>query len=107
MSSTPGRTVEMNGACPGRMPKSPSAPGTTTISTSAENRSFSGETSSKATLSAMTLSYAPRLGRFGGELLGLLDRGFDGRHHVERRLRQVVVFAVDDTLEAFDGVGEA
>src|SRR5215831_3913099 len=43
----PGRTVVTKGACPASTPKSPSAPGTSTCSTSPENRSFSGETRSK------------------------------------------------------------
>src|SRR5674476_1624287 len=43
----PGRSVETNGAWPASTPKSPSAPGTSTCSTSPENTSFSGDTSSK------------------------------------------------------------
>ena len=43
MSTVPGRMVEMNGACPGRTPKLPSLPGTTTISTSVETiKGFKG-----------------------------------------------------------------
>src|SRR5690242_650607 len=43
----PGRRVVTIGACSARTPKSPSTPGTSTCSTSPENKSFSGETSSK------------------------------------------------------------
>src|SRR4030065_703103 len=35
--------------------------------------------------------------------LGLLDHFVDGADHVERLLRDVVVFAVDDAAEAADG----
>src|SRR4029453_11444729 len=44
--------------------------------------------------------------RFRGQLLALLDRLFDGADHVEGRLRQVVVLAFHQALEAADGVGE-
>ena len=53
----PGRTVEMKSAWPGSTPKLPSSPGTTTMATSSESSSFSGETSSNLTLSAIA-SYA-------------------------------------------------
>src|ERR1700741_477255 len=43
----PGRSVVTIGACSASTPKSPSMPGTSTCSTSPENKSFSGETSSK------------------------------------------------------------
>src|SRR4051812_47699246 len=46
------------------------------------------------------------LRRFRGELLALVDRLLDGADHVEGSLRQVVVLAVDQALEALDGVGE-
>src|SRR5262245_24426589 len=38
--------------------------------------------------------------------LALVDRLLDGADHVERRLRQVVVFALDQPLEAADGVSQ-
>src|ERR1022692_3227761 len=44
--------------------------------------------------------------RFGGEFLALLDRLLDGADHVEGVLRQVIVFAVAQALEAADGIGE-
>src|SRR3546814_1918668 len=40
----------------------------------------------------------------GLDLLGLLDRLVDAADHVERLLGDVVAFAVDDHLEAADGV---
>ncbi len=43
----PGRSVVTTGAWPASTPKSPSAPGTSTCSTSPENSSFSGDTNSK------------------------------------------------------------
>src|ERR1700722_2512633 len=42
----------------------------------------------------------------GGEAFALLDRLLDGADHVEGGLRQVVVFALAQTLEATQGVGE-
>src|SRR5262249_25256000 len=44
--------------------------------------------------------------RLGGELLALLDRLLDRADHVEGRLRQVVVLAFAQALEAADRVGE-
>src|ERR1043166_247249 len=41
-----------------------------------------------------------------GDALGLLACLFDGADHVEGALRQVVVLAVNDLLEAADGVGD-
>src|SRR5262245_12928428 len=49
--------------------------------------------------------YCKLLGRLR-QLLGLGDRLFDGADHVERLLRQVVVIAVAQALEALDGVGD-
>src|SRR4029077_11343153 len=43
----PGRRVVTMGACSASTPKSPSTPGTSTRSTSPENNSFTGDTSSK------------------------------------------------------------
>src|SRR5882757_2371074 len=43
---------------------------------------------------------------FGGELLALLDRFFDGADHVEGLLGEVVVLAFAESAEALDGVGE-
>src|ERR1700681_4714349 len=46
------------------------------------------------------------LGRLGGEALRLLDRLLDGADHIEGRLRQMVVLAVAQALEAADRIGE-
>src|SRR5690606_32062180 len=46
----------------------------------------------------------PECCRLSGDLLRLLDRFLDAADHVERLLRQVIVLAVDDALEAADGV---
>ncbi len=47
--------------------------------------------------------HAP-LGRLRREFFTLLNRLFDGSYHVERGLRQVIIFAFAESLEAFDGV---
>src|SRR5580704_1237187 len=63
MSIVPGRIVEISGAWPGRTPKLPSVPGTTTISTSVETISRSGVTSSNSTgISAHVYCLGPREG---------------------------------------------
>src|SRR5665213_1176362 len=98
----PGRTVEMSSACPGSTPKLPSPPGTTTMATSSESSSFSGDTSSNFTLSAIGFP----LRRLGGHLLGLGDGLVDGADHVKGALGQIVVIAGDDALEGLDGVLE-
>ena len=59
MRMTPGRRVEIRGAWRGSTPKSPSAPGTTTMSTCCESKRRSGETSSNSTLSAAMIVKAP------------------------------------------------
>src|SRR5580693_7037623 len=46
------------------------------------------------------------LSRFRGELLALLHRLIDRADHVEGGLGQVIVFALDQALEAADGVGQ-
>src|SRR6266550_2969446 len=48
----------------------------------------------------------PNSSRFGGELLALFDRLFDGADHVEGLLGQVVVFAFAQSAKKLDGVGE-
>ena len=52
LTLTPGRMVESKGECLGRTPKSPSLPGTTTMSTDSEKSSFSGDTNSNSTFSS-------------------------------------------------------
>ena len=44
--------------------------------------------------------------RLGGEALGLVDRLLDGADHVEGGLRQMIVLAVAQALEAADRVGQ-
>src|SRR6266849_3787864 len=44
--------------------------------------------------------------RLGCELLALLDRLLDGAHHVEGGLRQMIVLAIAQALEAADRIGE-
>src|ERR1700754_1552788 len=46
------------------------------------------------------------LRRFGGQLLALLDRLFDGADHVEGGFRQVIILAFAEIAETLDGVGE-
>src|SRR3954469_3490699 len=46
------------------------------------------------------------LSRFRRELLALLDRRLDGADHVEGSLRQMIVLAVAQALEAADRIGE-
>src|SRR5262245_10731030 len=136
MTRIPGRSVVTSGACAASTPKSPSEPGTSTWLTSPENRTFSGETRSKwkvamlrfpfsrsspvgpsrGTIKTGSLDGLPgRAGNhamnfdsrgFRRELLALLHGLLDGADHVERRLRQIVVFSFAQTLEASDGIGE-
>src|SRR3546814_2840995 len=97
----------MRGAWPGRTSKSPSPPGTTTMSTGCETSRRSGDTSSKSTLpSVIGVPSFSRCasGGLGGHLARLLYGLFDGSHHVERRLGKVIVLAVHDSLEAFNRV---
>ena len=50
ISISPGLNSDISEQCSGRTPKSPSIPGTTTISTSDEKIDFSGEIRSKVIL---------------------------------------------------------
>src|SRR3954466_8219618 len=95
--STPGRRMERNGTCPGRTPNSPRAPGAVTSSTSASTRAPRGVVRER------------RIGRLRGLLGHLLGLGPDliqAAHHVEGLLGDVVAAALDDVLEAADGVLE-
>src|SRR6266571_7986546 len=79
------------------MPSSPASPGSTTNSASPEKMLSSAlTTSTRMVAAAIALLQRLRL------LDGLLDRA----DHVESLLRQRVAFAVDDHLEALDGVLE-
>src|SRR6266446_4955037 len=136
MSIVPGRIVEISGEWPGRTPKLPSLPGTTTISTSAETMSRSGVTNSNWTRSAIIHLKMPpqrrpgpipprrswwddgprpspgwRLrmpasGRFRRHLAGLVDGLLDRADHVERGFGHLVILAGDDPLEPLDRVFE-
>src|SRR6185436_6669629 len=88
MSGPTSRAVK-SGACPGRTPSEPSLPGNTTSSTCNEQSRLSGVTTSRVIDSGSIL-----------HLLGLLEHLFDAPDQVERLLRQIVVLAVDDLLEA-------
>src|SRR6478609_4303932 len=112
----PGRNVVTIGAWSARTPKSPSVPGTSTCCTSPENRSFCGDTNSKRKLAIVSLSPALADGEAhtksdhaanhgqDRDVFALLNRLFDGSYHVESGLRQVIIFAFAESLEAFDGV---
>src|SRR5438128_10625932 len=76
-----------------------------TSSTSSRRRSPSGVTiSSTIRVGSPLVAWLPTALLL--HLLGLLDDVLDGAHEVEGLLGQVVELAVDDHLEAADGVGE-
>src|SRR5262252_2059307 len=106
MSIVPGRIDEISGASPGRTPKLPSVPGTTTISTISESNRRSGVTSSNCNRSAMGGNSRPS-SRLGGHLARFCDRFVDRADHVEGALRQIIVVAGDDAFEPLDRVLEA
>src|SRR3954462_12613901 len=56
--------------------------------------------------SLLPIRYSLNLRRFGGELLALFDRLFDGADHVKGLLRQMIVLAFAQSAETLDGVGE-
>src|SRR5829696_5942246 len=91
---------------------SPSVAGSMTASTSPENSTRSGATSSNWKVAIDGSTCRPCLAgrggsrRLGCEALGLLDRLLDGADHVEGGLGKVVVLALDQALEALDGVLE-
>src|ERR671910_888082 len=123
----PALSVATSGACRARIPISPAAPGTISISTSPSNAGPSGVTSERSNVrrscATAYLGWNRRffpslfrlLRRLLGRLLGfglaaalarLLDCLLDRPDHVERLLGQLVVLAVEDLLEAFDRVLE-
>src|SRR3954471_7497183 len=79
------------------MPSSPASPGRTTNSASPEKIASSALTTSTWMVAAAILLL---------ERLRLLERFLDRPDHVERLLGQGVALAVDDHLEALDGVLE-
>src|SRR5262249_15835057 len=82
-----------SGAWPGRTPSDPSRPGSTTSSTVVDTTRFSGVTTSSCSVSGSIL-----------HLLRFLHPFLDAADEIERLLRQLVVLAVHDLLEAADGV---
>src|ERR687887_396870 len=116
-----------SGAWRASTPISPSAPGTTSISTSPSNAAPSGVTRETLNVrSAKTydlrdrgfrlglglrlglafLGFLSLFGLLAGKLLRLLDGLLDRADHVEGLLGKVVVLALDDLLEALDRVLE-
>src|SRR5918995_2224515 len=123
----PALSVATSGACRARIPISPAAPGTISISTSPSNAGPSGVTSERSNVRRSCATaylgwnrlFFPSLFRLLRRLLGrllgfglaaqlarLLDCLLDRPDHVERLLGQLVVLAVEDLLEAFDRVLE-
>src|SRR5690606_30849092 len=93
----PGLSRVISGAWRGAMPSSPISPVATTMVASPVYISASALTMSQRIVVAMSSASA-------GDLLRLLDRLVDAADHVEGLLRQVVELAVDDHLEAADGL---
>src|SRR5690349_788202 len=81
------------------MPSSPSTPGSVTSSTVSWTSGRSGVTISSVSLVGSAM-------RSGLHLLGGGQHVLDAAGHVEGALRDVVVLAVDDLLEALDRVGD-
>src|SRR5580704_4377591 len=90
----------MSGAWPGKIPSSPSRPGTTTSTTFSRMIWRSGVT----TINSMESGSIFLLGRARLHRFSLLENFVDGAHHVERLLRNFIVLAFDDFLEAAHGV---
>src|SRR5690554_768334 len=99
----PGWSSVSSGACPGRMPRSPIMPAAITCSTSPEKTDASALTMLHLKLFAIAKSpwWTALL-----HLVGFLDGLVDGADHVEGLLGQLVILAVEDALEAADGVLE-
>src|SRR5512140_2831485 len=79
------------------MPSSPSPPGATTMSTSPENNRFSCVTISKWSVAMLALALHTL-----ADFHGFVDRA----DHVERLLRQIVVFAFQNFTEAAHGFAQ-
>src|SRR5450432_3470809 len=110
----------MSGACPGRMPRYPFLPGICISSATSFTTIFSGVTISIWKVSAIKKSlvfghwslandHRPTTNdgtlRCCLHLLGGWGSFFEGSLHVEGLLRDVVIFAFDDSLEGFHRVG--
>ena len=97
---SPAPSTASSGACPGRTPKYPSAPGISTSST----------VSFTSIRSAETICSCSFVGSTGGpwppyfSAPSPCDHIIDRARHVEVLLRNVVVLALDDFLEAADCV---
>src|SRR5215469_1244085 len=89
----------ISGACPGRIPSWPSLPGTSTSTTLSRSSCRSGVTTTNWIASGSMTFLNARL-----HLLGLLEHFFNRADHVERLLRNFVVLAFHDFLEAAHGV---
>src|SRR5690348_14677578 len=89
-----------SGVCPGRIPRYPSAPGSSTSSTVSRTSILSGVTTSISSSFGRAI-VVPLL-----HLRGVGPHILDAAGHVERLLRHVVVLAFGDFLEAADGVGD-
>src|SRR5918995_4442100 len=110
----PAPSVATSGACRARTPISPSAPGTISISAAPSYAAPSGVTIETSNLRRSSAKLGGRAGGLalaclptclGGILAARLHDGLvDRADHVERLLRQLVVLAVDDLLEALDRV---
>src|SRR5687768_17797197 len=106
--SSPTCSVASIGVCPGSTPKYPSAPGSCTSSTSAVTRARSGVTISSVSfvgnaICSLAACRPQRSGRLHAP--AFFDRFLDRSDQIEGLLRQIVVLAVDDFLEALDRVG--
>src|SRR6266849_6839662 len=88
----------MSGACRARTPSSPSAPLAMMNSTSPSKRLLSTLTTRRG--------YFMSASRGLLHLLTLRARLFDGAHHVESLLGQVVVLALQDLGEALHGLAD-
>src|SRR5713226_8773145 len=94
MRSAPGLSTVMRGAWRASTPSSPSAPVAMMNSTSPSNRLRSTLTTRSGYFNSGCLLHP----------LALLTRLFDGAHHVESLLGEVVVLALEDLGEAAHGV---
>src|SRR5215470_20036954 len=87
----------MRGACPGKMPSSPSAPGRVTSLTGKLSSCRSGVTTTSCKESGIRL-------RARLHLFGFFERFLDCADHVKRLLRNIVVLALNDFLKAANRV---
>src|ERR1700744_5920293 len=99
----PVRSAARSGRCPGSTPNSPLTLGAVTSSTATARARPRGVTISSWIWSDMGLSASRRSG-LTGELLGLRLGLGDVADHVEGLLGEVVQLALNDLLEAVDGL---